>query len=73
MRVIVRRVLVILVSGLCLASCGYTPGERAVTGGLAGGAGGAAVGAAAGGGKGALIGGGLGAVGGAGIGAATAP
>lgn len=68
-----RRFLLVLVSGLCLSACGYTPGERAVTGGLAGGAGGAAIGGLAGGGKGALIGGGLGAVGGAGVGAATAP
>lgn len=56
---------------LGLAACGQSPGTRAVTGGLLGAGGGAAVGAATGGGAGtgALIGGGLGALGGA----ATAP
>ncbi len=56
---------------LGLAACGESPGTRAVTGGLLGAGGGAAVGAATGGGAGtgALIGGGLGALGGA----ATAP
>ena len=62
-------------TGLCLASCGspYNTGDRALSGGLIGGAGGAAVGGLAGGEKGALIGGGLGAGGGAAVGAATTP
>lgn len=55
---------------LGLAACDpYNPGQRAVGGGLLGGAGGAAIGGIAGGGSGALIGGlaggALGAVGGA--------
>ena len=52
---------------LMLAACGTTPGERALTGGALGAAGGAAIGAAAGGnaGTGALIGGAAGAIGGA--------
>ncbi len=53
--------------GVALPGCGQEPGTRAVTGGLLGAGGGAALGAATGGnaGTGALIGGGLGAVGGA--------
>ena len=56
---------------LGVAACGHNPGTRAVTGGLLGAGGGAAVGGATGvgAGTGALIGGGVGAVGGA----ATAP
>ena len=55
---------------LALAGCGVTPGERAVSGGLIGAGGGAAVGALTGNvGAGALIGGAAGAVGGA----ATSP
>lgn len=58
-----------LLAGLALtvAGCGETPGTRAVTGGLLGAGGGAALGAATGGnaGTGALIGGGVGAIGGA--------
>jgi hypothetical protein len=56
---------------LSLASCGTSPGDRAVSGGLIGAGGGAALGAAAGFNPavGALIGAG----GGAAIGAATAP
>lgn len=52
---------------LGLAGCGREPGTRAVTGGLLGAGGGAALGAATGGnaGTGALIGGGVGAIGGA--------
>lgn len=70
-----RRLLLVVATGMCLASCGspYNSGDRAVSGGLIGGAGGAAVGALAGGGKGALIGGGVGALGGAAVGAATTP
>ncbi len=52
---------------LGLAGCGERPGTRAVTGGLLGAGGGAALGAltGVGAGTGALIGGGVGAVGGA--------
>ncbi len=54
-----------------MAGCGYTPGQRALSGGAIGAAGGAAIGAASGGnaGTGALIGGGVGAL----TGAVTAP
>lgn len=38
----------VLVSALALAGCGTTPGERAVTGGMLGAAGGALIGAATG-------------------------
>ena len=59
----------ILLAGMSLglAACGRSPGTRAITGGLLGAGGGAAIGAATGGnaGTGALIGGGLGAAGGA--------
>lgn len=70
-----RWTLLIVVTTLCLAGCGspYNSGDRALSGGLIGGAGGAAIGGLAGGGKGALIGGGAGALGGAAIGAATTP
>ena len=70
-----RKALLIIATGLCLAGCGsrYNAGDRALSGGLIGGAGGAAVGGLAGGGKGALIGGGAGAAGGAAVGAATTP
>ena len=52
---------------LALVGCGYTPGERALTGGALGAGAGALVGGVAGGspGMGALIGGGIGALGGA--------
>ena len=62
-----RTVFVITGLVLLVAACGRTPGTRAVTGGLLGAGGGAAVGAATGGnaGTGALIGGGVGAIGGA--------
>ena len=70
-----RTALLIAATGLCLSGCGspYNAGDRALSGGLIGGAGGAAIGGLAGGGKGALIGGGLGAAGGAAVGAATTP
>jgi len=70
-----RTLLLVAITGLCLAGCGspYNTGDRALSGGLIGGAGGAAIGGLAGGGKGALIGGGLGAAGGAAVGAATTP
>lgn len=62
-------------AALCLGACSnpYSPGQRAVGGGVLGGAGGAAVGGLLGGGKGALIGGLGGAALGAGTGAATTP
>jgi hypothetical protein len=52
---------------LGLSACGYSTGDRAVSGGLLGAGAGAALGAATGGnaGTGALIGGGAGALGGA--------
>ncbi|MBV9250661.1 MAG: hypothetical protein JO227_15610 [Acetobacteraceae bacterium] len=52
---------------LSLAACGYTPGQRAVSGGLLGAGAGAGVSALTGGrpATGALIGGGAGALGGA--------
>ena len=58
---------VLFVAGLALSGCGRTPGDRAVSGGLLGAGGGAAIGALTGGSPltGALIGGGLGAAGGA--------
>jgi hypothetical protein len=70
-----RQIVLIIATTLCLAGCGnpYDPGDRALSGGLIGGAGGAAIGGLAGGGKGALIGGGAGALGGAAVGAATTP
>jgi len=64
---IIGRLVVPALLVLGLAACGDDPGTRAVTGGLIGAGGGAAIGAATGGnaGTGALIGGGVGAVGGA--------
>jgi len=57
---------ILVASGLGLAACGETPGERALTGGLLGAGGGAAIGSLSGNaGAGALIGGAAGAVGGA--------
>jgi len=56
-----------IVVALALAGCGYSPGDRAASGGLIGAGAGAAIGAATGGSPlaGALIGGAVGAVGGA--------
>lgn len=53
--------------GCGLAGCGERPGERALSGGLIGAGGGAAISALAGGNPatGALVGGGVGAIGGA--------
>jgi osmotically inducible lipoprotein OsmB len=64
------KTIVTLTLALSLAACGHSTGTRAVTGGLLGAGGGAAVGSATGlgTGTGALIGG----LGGAGVGAATA-
>jgi len=65
MRGILRAASVATILGL--AACGYSTGDRAVSGGLLGAGGGALVGAATGGsaGTGALIGGAAGAAGGA--------
>ena len=73
-----RRTLIIVTlalgaSGVAGCTNPYDPGQRALGGGLIGGAGGAAIGGLAGGGTGALIGGGIGAAGGAIAGAATTP
>ena len=59
--------LVLTGFALVLAGCGYSTGDRAVSGGLLGAGAGAAIGAVAGGSPltGALIGGTVGAVGGA--------
>jgi hypothetical protein len=62
-----------LTLGLGACSDPYSPGQRAVGGGVIGGLGGAGIGALAGGGKGALIGGLAGSAVGAGVGAATTP
>jgi osmotically inducible lipoprotein OsmB len=63
---VVRAAVAVLVL-VSLAGCGYSRGERAVSGGLLGAGAGAGVSALTGGGigTGALIGGGLGAAGGA--------
>ena len=59
--------LVVATLAASVAACGYSTGDRAVSGGLIGAGAGAAVGAIAGGspGTGALIGGAVGAAGGA--------
>lgn len=59
--------LVLADLGFALAGCGYSPGDRAVSGGLIDAGAGAGIAAVAGGSPltGALIGGGVGAVGGA--------
>ena len=60
----------VFATALALAGCGTTPGDRAVSGGLLGAGGGAAIGSLYGdAGKGAVIGG----VGGAALGALTTP
>jgi hypothetical protein len=58
-------------ASLILAGCGTSPGERAVSGGMLGAAGGAAIGAATGGNP--ATGAAIGAIGGAVVGAATDP
>jgi hypothetical protein len=61
-------------AGMTLAlGCGQTTGERALSGGLIGAGGGAAIGALAGGGQGAAIGAVAGGLTGAAAGALTAP
>jgi hypothetical protein len=62
-----------LALGLGACTDPYDPGQRAVGGGLIGGAAGAGIGALAGGGKGALIGGLAGTAVGAGTGYVTTP
>ena len=59
--------VLLLASALCLAGCGYSPGDRAASGGLMGAGAGAAIAAATGGAPlvGALVGGAVGAAGGA--------
>jgi hypothetical protein len=66
-----EKIVVIAIVALTATACGHTNGTRAVTGGLIGAGGGAAIGGATGvgAGTGALIGG----AGGAGIGALTTP
>ncbi|UPG71944.1 YMGG-like glycine zipper-containing protein [Roseomonas gilardii subsp. gilardii] len=57
---------VLALAGLSLGACGYSTGDRAVSGGLLGAGTGAAIGSLSGNaGTGALIGGGVGALGGA--------
>jgi hypothetical protein len=72
-----KKTLTLAVLGLALGLCACTdpnnPGQRAVGGGLLGGAAGAGIGALAGGGKGALIGGLAGTALGAGTGYITTP
>jgi hypothetical protein len=67
MRKATARLVTVIVLAVALAGCGQSRGTRAVTGGLLGAGGGAAIGGATGvgAGKGALIGGGAGAAGGA--------
>jgi len=64
-----KMVTAVILAGLALglSGCGYTPGQRALSGGAIGAGAGAIVGAAAAGNPamGALIGGGVGALGGA--------
>jgi osmotically inducible lipoprotein OsmB len=63
----IATILVVAGLGLAATACGYSPGDRAVSGGMLGAGAGAVIGAATGGSPltGALIGGGIGAVGGA--------
>jgi len=59
--------LILVPVAIGLAGCGYSPGDRAASGGLIGAGGGAAIAAVTGGSPlaGAIIGGGVGALGGA--------
>jgi hypothetical protein len=58
--------VLLALAGLSLGACGYTPGDRAASGGLLGAGAGAGIGALTGNaGTGALIGAGAGALGGA--------
>lgn len=59
-------IALVAVAGIALSGCGYSRGDRALSGGLLGAGAGAAVGSLSGNaGTGALIGGGAGALGGA--------
>jgi hypothetical protein len=75
MRLKISPPLTVLTLTLGVAGCSdpYSPGQRAVAGGLMGAGGGAAVGALAGGSRGAAIGAVGGGLLGAGVGAATTP
>ena len=66
-------VALLLGAGITLQGCGYSQGDRAISGGLIGAGSGAALGAAFGGGPGAAIGAAVGGVGGAAAGALTSP
>lgn len=63
----VIRIAVVLISVSALTACGYSSGDRALSGGLLGAGAGATIGAVTGGSAltGAVIGGGVGALGGA--------
>jgi hypothetical protein len=63
----------VLAAVLSLSACGYSQGDRAISGGLIGAGSGAALGAAFGGGPGAAIGAAVGGVAGAATGALTSP
>jgi hypothetical protein len=68
------RAAILAALSMSVAGCGYTPEQRALSGGALGAATGSAIGAATGGGVGAaLAGGAIGAAGGAIAGAATTP
>jgi hypothetical protein len=61
------------VAALSLSACGYSQGDRALSGGLLGAGGGAAIGGAAAGLPGAALGAAVGGVAGAAAGALTSP
>ncbi len=67
MQRLIKAGTVLLALSVSLAACGYSPGDRALSGGLIGAGGGAAIAAATGGAPlaGAAIGGAAGAIGGA--------
>lgn len=71
MKRMIAPALILMTLSISLAACGYSPGDRAASGGLIGAGAGAAIAAATGGAPlvGALVGGAVGAVGGA----ATSP
>jgi hypothetical protein len=69
----IKTVLALALIGAGLSGCGYSQGDRALSGGLIGAGSGAAIGAAAAGGPGAALGAAAGGVGGAAIGALTSP
>jgi hypothetical protein len=69
----IKGILAVALLSAGLAGCGYSTGDRALSGGLIGAGSGAAIGAAAGGGPGAALGAAVGGVGGAAAGALTSP